>query len=57
MLVEGIGEQQQELVSGAILKLLDGCQTHTLSLPTLIKAGQGDISKGVVALISEALRR
>lgn len=57
LLVAGEGELGQGRVTGALLRLLDGCQVHMLSLPTLLTAGQGDVSQGAVSLVQEAFRR
>lgn len=57
LLLAGEGERGQEAAAGALLRLLEGCPTHVVSLPTLVVAGQGDATAGVVALVHEALRQ
>eukprot|EP00887_Chlorella_sp_A99_P007781 scaffold20.g7781.t1 len=57
LLLAGEGEQGQEAAAGAALRLLEGCPTHLLSLPSLLVAGEGDVTAGVVSLATEALRR
>lgn len=53
----GEGDLGQARVAGALLWLLEGCPIHTLSLPALIMAGQGDACKGVVTAVQNALRK
>jgi len=57
LLLAGNDELGQESASGAMLKLLEGCQIHTLSLPALLVQGHGDPTAGCAALVGEALRR
>ncbi|KAL4856200.1 putative AAA domain-containing protein [Chlorella vulgaris] len=57
LLLCGEGEQGQEAVAGALLKLLDGCPVHCISLPSLVAEGGDDLSGACVALVSESLRR
>lgn len=57
LLLWGEGEQGQEAAAGALLKLLDGCPVHCLSLPSLVVEGGEDATAGCVALVNEALRR
>lgn len=47
----------QALVAGALLKVVQGVQVHTISLPVLVLGGSGDTSAGLVQLLGEALRR
>ena len=51
---EGAG---QSLVAGALLKLAQGVQVHTISLPMLVAGGSGDASVGLVQLLEEAMHR
>ena len=44
-------------VAGAVLKLLQGVQVHSISLPVLVLGSSGDTSAGLVQLLGEALRR
>ena len=39
------------------MKLLQGVQVHTISLPVMVLGGSGDTSAGLVQLLGEALRR
>ena len=47
----------QGQVAGALLKLLQGVQVHTVSLPVLVVGCSGDAAAGLVQLLEEALRR
>ena len=47
----------QGQVAGALLKLMQGVQVHTVSLPVLVMGGSGDAAAGLVQLLEEAVRR
>jgi len=51
---EGAGQRQ---VAGALLKLAQGVQVHTISLPMLVAGGSGDATVGLVQLLEEAMHR
>ncbi len=51
---EGAGQSQ---VAGALLKLAQGVQVHTISLPMLVAGGSGDATLGLVQLLEEAMHR
>ncbi|KAL3131264.1 hypothetical protein ABBQ38_000561 [Trebouxia sp. C0009 RCD-2024] len=57
LLLCGEEDAGQAQVAGALLKLLQGVQVHTVSLPVLVLGGSGDTSAGLVQLLGEALRR
>ena len=57
LLLSGEEDAGQVQVAGAVLKLLQGVQVHTISLPVLVLGGSGDTSAGLVQLLGEALRR
>ena len=57
LLLCGEEDAGQVRVAGAVLKLLQGVQVHTISLPVLVLGGSGDTSAGLVQLLGEALRR
>ncbi|KAL0047680.1 hypothetical protein WJX82_009150 [Trebouxia sp. C0006] len=51
---EGAGQRQ---VAGALLKLAQGVQVHTISLPMLVAGGSGDATVGLVQMLEEAMHR
>lgn len=57
LLLCGEEDAGQAQVAGAVLKLLQGVQVHTVSLPVLVVGGSGDTSAGLVQMLGEALRR
>lgn len=57
LLLCGEEDAGQGLVAGALLKVVQGVQVHTISLPVLVLGGSGDTSAGLVQLLEEALRR
>lgn len=57
LLLCGEEDAGQALVAGALLKMVQGVQVHTISLPVLVLGGSGDTSAGLVQLLGEALRR
>ena len=57
LLLVGEEDAGQAQVAGAVLKLVQGVQVHTVSLPVLVLGGSGDTSAGLVQLLGEALRR
>ena len=40
-----------------MLKLMQGVQVHTVSLPMLVAGGSGDAAVGLVQLLEEAMHR
>lgn len=62
LLLAGEGDQGQQAVAGAALKLLGSCGAAAggpcvVSLPALVVAGGGDASSGCVSLLRDALHR
>lgn len=57
LLLCGEEDAGQVRVAGAVLKVLQGVQVHTISLPILVLGSSGDTSAGLVQLLGEALRR
>ena len=57
LLLCGEEDAGQCQVAGALLKLMQGVYTHTVSWPILVLGGSGDAAAGLVQLLEEALRR
>ena len=57
LLLCGPEQAGQGQVAGVLLKLLQGVQVHTVSLPVLVVGGSGDAAAGLAQLLEEALRR
>ncbi len=57
LLLCGEEDAGQRQVAGALLKLAQEVQVHTVSLPVLVAGGDGDATVGLVQLLQEALHR
>ena len=54
LLICGSGERGQAQLAGALLHPLRDAGVHTLTLPSLIVAGQGDVVQGMVRVLKQA---
>ena len=54
LLICGSGEQGQAQLAGALLQALRDAGGCTLTLPSLIVAGQGDVVKGIARALKQA---
>ena len=54
LLICGGGELGQAQLAGALLHPLRDAGVHTLTLPSLIVAGQGDVVHGMVRALKQA---
>lgn len=60
LLLSGHGAAGQPELAAAVLQLLGAASAaavHSLSLPAMLLAGEGDISRGLVAGVKEAVAR